>query len=52
MQLPRQAEIASIITFHNDCIQNAIGSFGNVLMWENDRSHLARLLVRARVTDL
>jgi hypothetical protein len=36
----------------HDCIQHAIGSFGRVLLWENDRSHLAKLLVRARITYL
>jgi hypothetical protein len=36
----------------HDCIQHAIGSFGRVLLWENDMSHLAKLLVRARITYL
>jgi hypothetical protein len=27
-------------------------SFGRVVLWENDRGHLARLLVRARVIEL
>jgi hypothetical protein len=36
----------------NDCIQSAIASFGRVLLSENDRRKLARLLVKARVTDL
>jgi hypothetical protein len=35
-----------------ECIHNAIGSFGKVLLWENDKSNLARLLMKARVTDL
>jgi hypothetical protein len=33
-------------------IQNAIGSFGRVLMWDPDDSDATRLLVRARVTSL
>jgi hypothetical protein len=33
-------------------IQCAIASFGMVLTWEDDPSNLARLLVKARVTDL
>jgi hypothetical protein len=33
-------------------IQNAIGSFGRVLMWDPDMSNATRLLVRARVTSL
>jgi hypothetical protein len=33
-------------------IQNAIGSFGRVLMWDPDPSNVTRLLVRARVTSL
>jgi hypothetical protein len=33
-------------------IQNAIGSFGRVLMWDPDISNATRLLVRARVTSL
>jgi hypothetical protein len=36
----------------NDNIQNALGCFGRMIMWENDRDHLALLMVRARVTDL
>jgi hypothetical protein len=38
--------------WNHKSIQSAIGVFGRVLLWENDRNHLARLLVRARVTDL
>jgi hypothetical protein len=38
--------------WNNDNIQNAIASFGRVLLWENDRTHLTRLMVKARVTDL
>jgi hypothetical protein len=38
--------------WNHDCIQGAIASFGRVLLWENDMQHLARLLVRARVTEL
>jgi hypothetical protein len=38
--------------WNNDSIQNAPSSFGRMIMWENDRDHLARLMVRARVTDL
>jgi hypothetical protein len=33
-------------------IHNAITSFGRVIFWENDMDYLARLMVRARVTDL
>jgi hypothetical protein len=33
-------------------IQNAIGSFGRVIMWDADRENLTRLLVRACVTSL
>jgi hypothetical protein len=33
-------------------IQNAIGTFGRLLMWEADHSNIARLLLRARVTTL
>jgi hypothetical protein len=33
-------------------IQNAIGSFGRVLMWDPDPSNVTRLLVRVRVTSL
>jgi hypothetical protein len=38
--------------WNNDSIQNTLGSFGGLIMWENDRDHLARLMVRARVSDL
>jgi hypothetical protein len=38
--------------WNNDSIQNALGSFGHMIMWENDRDHLARLMVKAWVTDL
>jgi hypothetical protein len=34
------------------CIQNAIASFGRVVLWENDQGFLTRLLVRARVTKM
>jgi hypothetical protein len=33
-------------------VHNAIASFGKVITWENDPSHLARILVKARVTNL
>jgi hypothetical protein len=33
-------------------IQSTIGSFGCVILWENDLDYRARLLVRARVTEL
>jgi hypothetical protein len=36
----------------NETIQNSIASFGRMLLWENDRSHLTILLVKARVSDL
>jgi hypothetical protein len=35
--------------WNHDCIQNALAGFGRVLLWENDKSFLARLLVKARV---
>jgi hypothetical protein len=35
-----------------ESIQNAIGTFGKMMLWENDRGHLARLMVKARVTNL
>jgi hypothetical protein len=33
-------------------IQNAVGAFGRVLMWDPDPNNATRLLVRARVTSL
>jgi hypothetical protein len=38
--------------WNHECIQSAIISFGRMLLWENYRAHLARLLVKARVTEL
>jgi hypothetical protein len=38
--------------WNHESIQSVIWVFGRVLLWENDMNHLARLLVRARVTDL
>jgi hypothetical protein len=38
--------------WNNDSLQNVLASFGRMIMWENDQDHLARLMVRARVTDL
>jgi hypothetical protein len=38
--------------WNHESIQSEIGVFGRVLLWENDRNHLGRLLVKARVTDL
>jgi hypothetical protein len=38
--------------WNHDTIQNAIASFGRVILWENDKRYLASLLVKARVTDL
>jgi hypothetical protein len=38
--------------WNHESIHNVIGVFGLVLLWENEKNHLARLLVRARVTDL
>jgi hypothetical protein len=38
--------------WNQENIQYAIASFGRVIIWENDRTNLARLLVRARVTEL
>jgi hypothetical protein len=37
---------------NTDSMQSFISSFDRMLLWENSRSHLARLLLRARVTDL
>jgi hypothetical protein len=36
----------------NETTQNSIASFGRMLLWENDITHLTRLLVNARVSDL
>jgi hypothetical protein len=33
-------------------IQISIGAFGRLLLWENDLAHLARLIVKAKVTEL
>jgi hypothetical protein len=33
-------------------VQSTIASFGRVLHWEEDHANLARMLVKARVTDL
>lgn len=33
-------------------VENAIGSFGRLVSWEKDLSHLARIILRARVVDL
>jgi hypothetical protein len=41
----------SLDYWNHDCIQNALAGFGRVLLWENDRSFLARLMVKARVTE-
>jgi hypothetical protein len=38
--------------WNNEHIQSALASFGQMLMWENDRDHLARLMVRECVSDL
>jgi hypothetical protein len=38
--------------WNHDSIQNDIASFGRVLLWENERSYLARLLIRTRVIGL
>jgi hypothetical protein len=38
--------------WNNDSIQNALGSFRCMIMWENDQDHLARLMVRVQVIDL
>jgi hypothetical protein len=38
--------------WNHESIKSAIGAFSKVVIWENDRNHLARLLVRAQVTDL
>jgi hypothetical protein len=38
--------------WNNESIQNAIASFGHLMMWKNDRRHLTRLMVKTRVTDL
>jgi hypothetical protein len=41
-----------VFYWNNDSILSALASFGRILMWENDRDHLARLMVWARVSDL
>ncbi|TVU39446.1 hypothetical protein EJB05_12866, partial [Eragrostis curvula] len=38
--------------WHQHYIENAITSFGRLTGWHNDPSNLARLLIRARVTEL
>jgi hypothetical protein len=38
--------------WNNEDIQNVIASFCRVILWENDKHHLTRLMVRARVTNL
>jgi hypothetical protein len=38
--------------WNNYSIQSALASFSRMPMWENDRDHLARLMVRACVSDL
>jgi hypothetical protein len=38
--------------WNHESIQNAVASFGKVILWENVRSFLTRLLVRARVIEL
>jgi hypothetical protein len=38
--------------WNQESIQCAIASFGRVMIWKNGRSNLARLFVRARVTEL
>jgi hypothetical protein len=38
--------------WNHDSIQSAIGSYGRLVFWENDRAHLERLIVKARVTEL
>jgi hypothetical protein len=42
----------SLDHWNGESIQMAIASFGKVTVWENDRRHLARLMVRATVIDL
>jgi hypothetical protein len=38
--------------WNHESIQSAIASFARVLLWENDRGFLTRLLIKARVTYL
>ncbi|KAJ1277065.1 hypothetical protein BS78_05G265400 [Paspalum vaginatum] len=38
--------------WEQDYLDQAFSPFGHVLKWENDRSRLARLIVKARVIDL
>jgi hypothetical protein len=38
--------------WNHENIQNALASFGKVILWKNDRDFLTRLMVRARVIDL
>jgi hypothetical protein len=33
-------------------IYSVIASFGRLILWENERDHLAQILIQARVTDL
>jgi hypothetical protein len=42
----------SLDYWNHESIQSAIASFGRVLLWENDRGFLTRLLVKVRVIDL
>ena len=35
-----------------DCNQDAIGSFGKFLLWQEEDRRLTRVIIRARVIDL
>jgi hypothetical protein len=37
--------------WNNGSIHSVIASFGRIILWENDRNNLARLMVRATVTN-
>jgi hypothetical protein len=37
---------------NNDNIHNALASFGRMIVWENNRDHLTKLMVRAHVINL
>jgi hypothetical protein len=47
MSLSLQAAIGSL-----EYLQAAIGSFGRLILWEEDRHNVTRTLLRVRVTSL
>jgi hypothetical protein len=44
--------LVSLMTTTLKDIQNALGKFAKVLLWEESEGHMNRLLVRARVNDM